>query len=501
MLIGHPTPTTSDCLSDIKQENQLRLLSFTMIFFHIAYNKIDFSHEINNMGNSFKLQDLRIKLNTNPLLRISLISSIIFILLGITLSIKFWIKSKKTKKVISVSVFSVTTSFILFILFFPPPQYNNHKELTDTHSIDLSSDYQNLIYLTNKSEQPIEFTFSIDGKFWWDKDSLLNYISSIPVKDTFNTSKFIIQAWKFVYENTFHCYQNYQKAAFENFDCYLLNSIGHGLCWERANLFCDIVEEKGYKTRVHYHPNVHTFPEVFDNKWEMMDVDYGVCFCNNNSEILSVEEIQNGTEHKLIHAKEKMSFLSNDETFLYTPPELISGKKYGTNNTNHIGYCAKGLNLSHFILPAHSTITMPLFDSVLLEYTAKISIPKACQQIVSIPLFITSNNADLFVKYSSFEYLVSGENIEITALLNPMLFINAKRLTVFSNNNLKINVAQNQDSTDLYYILNNFTSNYYDTLRHLYRTKTTYNPNDYLKAYPKEANLFRKYIGKNILDN
>lgn len=473
----------------------------TIIFYnenlHIAYKKTGGSHEINNMGNSLSLQDLQMKLNTNPLLRISLLSSIIFIFLGITLSIKFWIKSKKIKKVMYISVFSVTTSFILFIQFIPPPQYNNNKELPNTYSIDLNSDCQNLICITNNSEQPAEFTFSIDRKFWWDKDSLLNYISSIPVKDTFNTSKFIIQAWKFVYENTFHCYQEYTQTSHENFDCYLINSIGHGLCGNRALLFCNIAEEKGYKTRLYHNPNVHTFSEVFDGKWKMMDVDYGICLCDNNSEILSVEEIQNGTEHKLIRAKEKMSFLSNALTFFIDSPQnLNSGNDYGSENTTNIEYITSKLNFSNILLPANSTITMPIYDSILMEYTAKIFIPQACNQIIRLPLVITHNNAYIFVRTPySFEYFVSGNNIEITALLNPMLFLNAKNLTIHSTTALNIDVRCQQDSTDIYYILNNFTNDNYGSLRDLDYSDEM-NPLDYYSIYPAESILLYKFKKK-----
>lgn len=460
---------------------------------NIAYKKTDCNNEINNMGNSFTFQNLQMKLDANPLLRISLLSCIFFILLGITLSVKFWIRSIKSKKIIYVSVVIVITSLILFFLFIPQPQHKEQKELTDTYSIDLNSGCQNLICMTNNSGQPVEFTFSIDGKFWWDKDSLLNYISRIPVKDTFSTSKFIIQAWKFVYENTFHCYQNYPKASFDNFDCYLLNSIGHGLCGDRATLFCDIVGEKGYKTRILNRTDVHSFPEVFDGKWKMMDVDHGICFRGNNSEILSTEEILNGTAHTHIPAMDKMSFFSNALTFFIDcPSKLNSGEDY---DFDHITYSANNLKLSNFLLPGNSTIKMPIYDSVLMEYTAKISISKVCHQIIRIPLFIIDNNADMFVKCSSFDYLVSGENIEITALLNPMLFINAKRLAVYSTNNLNINVAQSQDSTDIYYILSNFTNNNYDTLRFLYKSNL-FNIQHYEDSCPIEIPFIRQYSEK-----
>ena len=372
---------------------------------------------------------------------------------------------------------------------------NPHQDLNQVQTFDLNPKSQNIICISDTSGQSFKFSFSLDNKFWSDKESIMDYISNIEVKDTFNTSKFIIQAWKFVYENTFHCYQKYTKTQFEVFDCYIINSIGHGLCHDRASLFCDIVEEKGYKTRIFNNPGIHTYPEVFDGKWNMMDEDYGVCFVDRNQNILSMEEIQN-SEHQLIRAKDKMSYFSNVETFFIdAPPDLNSGTKYCSKYTEQQEHHKSEFKLSNFSLPANSTIIMPIYDSTLMEYTAKIIIPTSNEQIIRIPLVITSHNADMFTHISSFDYIVSGENIEIIALLNPMLFMNAKNLTVSSTSKLKINVEPQYHSTDIYFILNNFTNENYDTIRFLHNTGETnaMNPND---LYPIEIKFFRKYHEK-----
>lgn len=416
-------------------------------------NKIAYRTEINE---TYVLPETNFqeKLKTNPLLPISLIISLISLLLSIILLTKFYINNLRIKKIIylcfpipSIILFCI----IIFLTFNKIDDTLNH--LNKVEALELNPDSQNIICISDTTGQSFEFTFSLDNKFWTDKDALINYISNIEVKDTFNTSKFIIQTWIFVYENTFHCHQEYTKTYFENFDCYLTNSIGHGLCSDRATLFCDIVEEKGYKTRIFNNPGTHTYPEVFDGKWKMMDVDYGTILINNNSEILSTEEIQNGAEHKLIHALNKMLFFQNAETFFTdTPSELISGQKYCSDNTKQIKYNPNMLNFSNFLLPANSTINMPLYDSVLMEYTAKIFIPTACNQMIKIPLVITSNNADMLVRLSKFDYFVSGENIEITALLNPMLFMNAKHLVVRSTNKLEITIDNHSNNSDIYYI-------------------------------------------------
>ena len=264
-----------------------------------TFNKIAYSPEINE-ANVLQEANYQEKLKANLLLPISLFISLISLLLCIILFTKFHINNHRTKEII-YWLFPITTAIFFGIIIFLT--YNkidtSPQALTQGQTLNLNPNSQNIISISDTTGKPFEFTFSIDGKFWWDKDSLLNYISRIPVKDTFNTSKFIIQAWQFVYENTFHCYQNYPGTSHSNFDCYLLNSIGHGLCGDRAYLFCDIVEGKGYKARVLHHKDVHAFPEVFDGKWKMMDVDYGVCFLDKNYEILSTEEIQNGTAERI----------------------------------------------------------------------------------------------------------------------------------------------------------------------------------------------------------
>lgn len=181
--------------------------------------------------------------------------------------------------------------------------------------------------------------------------------------------------------------------------------------------------------------------------------------------------------------------------FLDAPPDLNSGTKYCSKYTEQQKHHKSEFKLSNFSLPANSKIIMPIYDSTLIEYTTKIIIPTSKEQIIRIPLVITSHNADMFTHISSFDYIVSGENIEIIALLNPMLFMNAKNLTVSSTSKLKINVEPQYDSTDIYFILNNFTNENYDTIRFLHNTgeTNTMNPND---LYPIEINFFRKYHEK-----
>lgn len=466
-----------------------------------ACNIIAYRPEINEINISSKTIFLE-KLKTNPLLPIALIISLISLLLSIVLSIKFYIKNQRTKKILywifssATAILSGTIIFLTYIKTDDKPHTLNQEQ-----TIKLNPNSQNIICISDTTGRPFEFTFTLDDKFWSKKESLMDYISNIEVKDTFNTSKFIIQSWMFVYENTFHCYQEYTKTSFDNSTCHLINSIGHGLCSDRASLFCDIVSEKGYNTRIFNNPGTHTYPEVFDGKWKMLDVDYGIFFCDNKSEILSAKEIQNETEHKLIRVKEKMSFLSNAVTFFIDyPPNLNSGKDYGSEETNHVEYNTRELEFTNFLLPPNSTILMPIYDSIFMEYTAKIFIPSACNQVIRIPLFITSNNATLFVKLSSFEYLCSGENIEITALLNPMLFLNATSLSVHSTNNLKIKAQNHHDSSDIYYAINKFTTDNYDAIRSLYNSRTSLNPLDYEDIYPIEARLLDKYKNKILLN-
>jgi hypothetical protein len=434
------------------------------------------------------------KVKTNPLLLIALIISLISLLLGIVLFIKFYINNNQTKKIL-YWIFSpapaILSGIIIFLTYYKT-DYTPHT-LNQEQTTKLNPNSQNIICISDTIGRPFEFTFTLDDKFWSNKESLMDYISNIEVKDTFNTSKFIIQAWRFVSENTFHCHQEYAESSLENFDSYLINSIGHGLCGEQTKLFCDIVEDKGYKARIFNNPGLHTFPEVFDKKWKMMDVSYGICFCNNNSEILSAEEINQRCEHRFIYANDKMSFFSNSKA-------LFLDTKIFSSNTRQQEYSKSELNFSTFMLPANSQIMMPLYDSVLMEYTAKIIIPTASEQIIRIPLIITDYNADIFINLPSFEYIVSGQNIEITALLNPMLFLNATDLTVCSNNSLKIKVQKHQDSSDIYYVINNFTNDNYDAIRTLYNSRNSLNPLDYEDIYPIEARLLDKYKNKILWD-
>lgn len=65
----------------------------------------------------------------------------------------------------------------------------------------------------------------------------------------------------------------------------------------------------GYKSRIYYLDG-HVVPEIFDEKWKMLDLHYNLYFTKNTSEIASVQELEtNNEQYDLNFHKHPSSFL------------------------------------------------------------------------------------------------------------------------------------------------------------------------------------------------
>lgn len=398
--------------------------------------------------------DLYNKINSNYLLKYLFIFGIFHFIFTIFLIFLFFFKRKCTIFLFTLPIL-IFIAIILIILNLNQKQINL-KPISNQLSLHSTDTTYSIVNVSDTLGLESIFTFSVDNKFWFHEDSLIRYIHSIPVNDTFGTRKEIIQAWKFVYSNTFHSV---------NFKCdnkttdLMLNSIGFGLCDNRTLIFCSIIETLGYKIRIIDLKDQHTFSEVYDNKWKLLDVDYGLAF-EESGYLLSVEELKSADKFNAIQAAFPMKFLNNIASFIDTIPPGLIDKYCSDSIVISEPYTLQFIN-SKFILPPYFSMQMPIFDSILKTHLIKIGIPRVNDYIIKLPLLVERvYNVEKFIRLSYDTYLISGSDIEIYLRINPLLFLNSKTFNIYSEtkNIPEISSSIISSRNDMYSKLNNANS-------------------------------------------
>lgn len=284
----------------------------------------------------------------------------------------------------------------------------------------------------------LEFTFSLNNKFWFCKDSMMNYIHQIPVADCFNTKEELIQAWLFVSMYTYHHKPISMSEKHIHIPSMLINSVGYGLCDDMTATLCLIWEEMGYETRINHVTDFHVFPEVFDgNKWLMMDPDYALVLITDKNEIASVEEIKSGITLSPYRSELNTSCFNTAQGFVELYPDYLHDVYSNAVNPQKDNWFTDNLNWENakFLFPRLSKVEFPVFSDTLANAFMKVTIPGNFRGVVKLPLMIAEiANADYkflsTIDKNSIPLLdqgtnylwVDGTNITILAYLNPLLF-------------------------------------------------------------------------------
>ena len=226
----------------------------------------------------------------------------------------------------------------------------------------------------------LEFTFSINNKFWFCKDSMMNYIHQIPVADCFNTKEELIQAWLFVSMYTYHHKPISMSEKHIHIPSMLINSVGYGLCDDMTATLCLIWEEMGYETRINHVTDFHVFPEVFDgNRWLMMDPDFALLLITDKNEIASVEEIKSGIILSPYRSELNTSCFNTAQGFIDLYPDYLHDVYTNAVNPQKDSWFTKNLNWrsANFLFPRSTKVEFPIFYDTLTSAFMKAVIPGA----------------------------------------------------------------------------------------------------------------------------
>lgn len=325
----------------------------------------------------------------------------------------------------------------------------NQKEQTnlishnETNWIRLS-DSVNTISIHNPHCFPVKFTLKINDFFPLTMNEIKRLIPNLTNTDSISKQKAI---WKFVINNTFYS-KSYTSENWQHHPILFLNSIGGGLCDDHASVLSRLWEKNGFDSRIIGLAG-HVVPEVYyKNKWHMYDPSLRVYYCNNNNNVLSIQQLEtNANSFYNSNCKDTNihSLLGNQKALIEYFAKLYTTEENNHNVTNwHLDYDKLS---KWFVLPPKSSLfitheTTSGITSIRVKLTEK---SNGMLQIPLVPIKgngyfkISTNNTIIQVNEKNFQFprqefyhkmnILDVQEIgEIHYSINP-------KLNVFKTNN------------------------------------------------------------------
>ncbi len=376
---------------------------------------------------------------------------------------------------------SITISFIVFCLisgFFFFKWFYHHDEPTEilsqisyekVHSKKFDLDtvgnaYQ--IVIEDTSGKGIEFVFSLNGKFWFNIDSVMSFTREQFSSEEMNLNSEMLSVLNFVSTYSYHRYPEQELVENDllNNPYIILNSTGYGICSNRSIMLCAILDRMGYLTRIVNVEGYHTFIEAFNGeKWILLDPDYGLAL-ESLGELISLEQFQEDSLGFPVIESDNQ-FFCNVENLVKAFPERLKQIYFKDSLISYLNYRSIENEDLYFCLPSGTRIIFPVYDSISDRYLMKIKIFGHYKGNLRVPLLISSieNNSNKKTEqllnemslFNSFD--VEGDDIEIYALVNPLLFssnysMNEFEFSYYSKNGSipLIDIIERNSSNDVF---------------------------------------------------
>ena len=144
------------------------------------------------------------------------------------------------------------------------------------------------LVLRNTARTNVELKLGVNGLFHQSNESILAAVdaSVVPASE----DPFIYALWRYVWQSTRK--DNSITAEMWIHDPTLfLNSVGAGLCDDRASVLAHLAMQRGYTVRM-WDIEGHVVPEILvDGRWQMWDADYGVYYRDRSGAIASLAQL------------------------------------------------------------------------------------------------------------------------------------------------------------------------------------------------------------------
>ena len=315
-----------------------------------------------------------------------------------------------------------------------------------------------VISIENSSRQQISFQLKINDLFPLEMEDVMSEINRISEQDS---SSELMAAWEYTFMNTFHEH-SFEDADWAYYPLIFLNSIGGGLCDDRATVLAELWKNMNYKARIVFLED-HVVPEVFANKkWQMLDPDKHVYYKNNRGQMASVEELKKNPD--LVEYPGKIEDYYNVYTFantttrslaeMYSKSDLEYVKEWEMENLFPDTICS---------LPSHSVLNFHIrkwkcFSAISLDLDSS---SKGLVSLPFLPYYATGNIQlemnENEVKLASsdtlwfslndpivkFDVIDAGNEAQIVFLVNPKLTVlkDANHLQINSDGKLGVHIS------------------------------------------------------------
>ncbi len=323
--------------------------------------------------------------------------------------------------------------FILVALF----SCNKSEKRVVVVSIDNPDD--SMISIINNGDDIAEFEMVLNDMDFSSTQDIVQHIENMP--DLYADEPLEMKAARFVYMFTWKDSNISSSNQFYN-PVLAINSIGGGLCGNRSAILTSILRKMGFSARSICLEG-HVVSEVkVEGKWKAIDVDYGVCFRNQDGDYLSVNDLERNTE--IFKDIEHYESFNGEEINLLNSFMLNNEELYSSTENND-EFIVKDYKKSDIInklsLPPKSSFEFPVGNSSSGNFytLAKLTITKDWTGEINIPFVIDRIEGIGRIRINSKSYSCSGE------LSN---FVDFECL------DSRIELIENSNGYEIYYFIN-----------------------------------------------
>lgn len=348
----------------------------------------------------------------------------------------------------------LTVLAVFLLLFTNCGEHHKASEhLVEQHLDFVGNRNGGVIVLTNNTDRSASFSLNINDRFPVTDSMLMQAVRSISKELNVHETE---AAWMYVSDNTFHV-RPYTVENWIHEPSLFINSIGGGLCNNRASVLAGIWQMFGYEVRVTGLTG-HVVPEVFCNgKWQMFDPDEKIYFCNSVGEVMSIDEIA-GSVRTASELKDRIC-----STVFYAFPSVdtvAAGRYLGYILSTSDNYDVTDWHLSGNVvpstmyqLPSNSSLLFVSNDGVHLNRII-LRLSESSKGILDLPFVATQIVGDIDTENGMMSGSVSLENslmplkiqgcsarAEITFAVNGKLRnlkVGTNSVTVSSNINMQL---------------------------------------------------------------
>ncbi len=339
-------------------------------------------------------------------------------------------------------LFAIVSSFLISCV-------NTQEKIIE---LDAKSPENKMFKITNNGDLSAEFSMFINDLDFSSNYKIIQYINEMP--EVYPEEPLEMKAYRFIFNYTFKEEQLTNSTCF-NEPSLVLNSLGGGLCGLRSTVLTNLLKGMGFKAKSICLEG-HVVTEVFSgNKWKILDVDYGVCFLNNDTQIASyLELVENPMWFDEI---DRYISIDSSESIKLNAFMMNNAYLYSSKEDNHLFKTGYDVNqntiLNTIVLPPKSNFIFP-YENCKAEsiYTcAKLEVPAGWCGEIWMPFVLCKIEGNATVKIDGNKLVCSEKQTGFVKL---------------GSSDNKCVIISNQKGVNFYYYINPLVYKV-DTTNHL----------------------------------